>query len=470
MLFNSFFYMFAFLPLSVLGFFVLNKLHLTLFSRIWLVAASLFFYSWWNINYLPLLIGSILFNYSVLTLLSKESYSNTIVTRKRLMIFGIAVNVAFLGYFKYTNFFISTFNQVTNANIGLLSLIFPLGISFFTITQITFLVDCYEGLVKKTNLLNYSLFVTFFPHLIMGPILHHKDMMPQFDSLRAKVFNKQNLVRGLLLFTIGLIKKVGIADMFSSWADYGFDTASTLTLAGAWKTSLSYSLQLYFDFSGYTDMALGSSLMLNINLPINFNSPYKARNFIEFWQKWHISLTNFITTYLYSPILKYSKKITFRRAMLSTYIAMLIAGLWHGASLLYISFYLLTATGLVVNHTWRKRKRKMNGILATILTFNFVNIFLVLFRAKSYEAALKVLRGMAGLTGLGLESFRSDILQYGAIFIFLMVCFFSKNSMELSDIKTPSLKIVLISLCLLITSVIIMIEKNMASEFLYFNF
>ncbi len=311
--------MFAFLPVSVLGYFILNRLRLTLLSRVWLVVTSLLFYSCWNINYLPLLMGSILFNYLVLSLLSNKSYTNTIVTRKRLLIIGIAANVSLLGYYKYTNFFISSFNQLANSDIALLSLILPLGISFFTITQITFLVDCYEGLVKRTSLLNYFLFVTFFPHLIMGPILHHKDMMPQFDSLRAKIFSKQNLVSGLFLFSIGLIKKVGIADMFAIWANDGFDTARTLQLVEAWKTSLSYSLQLYFDFSGYSDMALGSSLMFNIKLPVNFNSPYKASNFIEFWQKWHISLTNFITTYLYSPILKYSANITFKRAMLSTY-------------------------------------------------------------------------------------------------------------------------------------------------------
>ncbi|WP_420265540.1 MBOAT family O-acyltransferase [Candidatus Magnetominusculus dajiuhuensis] len=352
-------------------------------------------------------------------------------------------------------------------DIALLSLILPLGISFFTLTQITFLVDCYEGSVK-TSFVNYFLFVTFFPHLIMGPIIHHKDMMPQFDSLRAKIFNKQNLVKGLLLFSIGLLKKVGIADMFSSWANYGFDTTTILTLTLAWKTSLSYSLQLYFDFSGYTDMALGTSLMFNIHMPLNFDSPYKALNIQDFWRRWHMTLSRFLRDYVYIPL--GGNRICRLRTDINVFAVFIIGGLWHGAGWGFLVWGALHGLAYATYSHLKKFTIKMPAVVAWCIMFNFINITWIFFRAKSFESALKVLRGMSGFAGLGLEFLRADILQYGAIIIFLFVCFFGKNSMELSNIKTPSFKTVLISICLLITSVIIMIEKNMASEFLYFNF
>jgi len=292
-----------------------------------------------------------------------------------------------LGWFKYLNFFLDSVNGLIGCNMPLLKIILPLGISFFTITQIAFLVDAYEGLVEERNLLNYALFVTFFPHLLAGPILHHSDMMPQFEQMKNKVINWKNIYFGLVLFLLGLFKKVVIADTFSVWASAGFDTAQPLTLIPAWLSSLSYTFQLYFDFSGYSDMAVGIGWMFNINLPINFNSPYKATGIIDFWKRWHITLTNFITTYLYTPILRSFSSITFSHMLMAIFLSMLISGIWHGAGWTYIIWGGMHGLALVVNHLWKRNKLYMPSFFGWVITFSFVNITFVFFRSKTVSGA-----------------------------------------------------------------------------------
>ncbi len=403
MLFNSYEFLFFFLPITLVGYFFLNRQRLTVASNSWLLFASLFFYGWWNIVYLPLILGSILFNYTIGSLIADtDALKKQVVSKKGIFVFGIVVNVLFLGYFKYMDFFIGNVNALVRTNLPLLHIVLPLGISFFTITQIAFLVDAYEGLVEERKLLNYALFVTFFPHLLAGPILHHKEMMPQFDRTRNKVLNYKNLSLGFFLFFVGLFKKIILADQFSVWAKAGFDTATTLNLLEAWVASLAYTFQLYFDFSGYSDMAIGVGLMFNIRLPINFNSPYKAVNIIDFWKRWHITLSNFITTYLYTPIVRSFRRITFAKSMVAIFIAMFISGLWHGAGWTFIIWGSLHGAALVVNHNWKKLKIRMPTVLAWFITFNFVNMAFVFFRAKNWHDAMKVFRGMFGLSGVTL--------------------------------------------------------------------
>ena len=283
---------------------------------------------------------------------SKKHY----LSKKSLLQFGLLFNIGLLVYFKYMDFFITNTNSLFNTNIELLHLALPLAISFFTLQQIAFLIDSHEGLVKEKNLLNYIIFVTFFPQLIAGPIVHHKEMMPQFANIRNKVKNYKNVAIGLFIFNIGLFKKVVIADTFSVWATAGFDTALTLNLIEAWATSLSYTFQLYFDFSGYTDMAIGAALLFNIKLPINFNSPYKATGMIDFWQRWHITLSSFITTYIYTPLLRSFDNLTFHKAMFATVITFLIAGLWHGASWMFVIFGGLHGLGLITQSLLEKKE------------------------------------------------------------------------------------------------------------------
>lgn len=489
MLFNSFEFIFLFLPISILVYFFLLKKRLTIAAKSWLLFASLFFYSWWNIKYLPLIMGSILFNYTIGGLLAEyDATAKRTVSKKAIFITGILANIALLCWFKYMDFFVSTSNDLLGTQLPLLKIILPLGISFFTITQIAFLVDAYEGLVEERNLLNYSLFVTFFPHLLAGPILHHKEMMPQFERMRNKVVNWKNLYLGLMLFFIGLFKKVIIADTFSAWATAGFETTHPLTLFPAWLASLSYTFQLYFDFSGYSDMAVGIGWMFNISLPVNFNSPYKATGMIDFWKRWHITLTNFITTYLYTPILRSFGRITFANSLVAVFLAMLISGFWHGAGWTFIIWGAMHGAGLVVNHIWKKKKLWMPTVLAWLITFNFINISFVFFRSKTVDGAFRILEGMLGMNGVMLHNSLAKISvlhEFGFTFgkwlegikgndktwimcvIALLVVVLCKNSMQLLERVRPNWGWFFF---LLFISFWALLDMNKVSEFLYFQF
>jgi D-alanyl-lipoteichoic acid acyltransferase DltB (MBOAT superfamily) len=478
-----------FLPATLVIYFLLLRWRLTVAARSWLLFASLFFYSWWDVRYLPLILCSILFNYTIGGLLADyDTLRRRPVAKGTIFRVGIVANLLLLGWFKYLDFFIGTANGVLGTDFPLLKIILPLGISFFTITQIAFLVDAYEGLVEERNLLNYALFVTFFPHLLAGPILHHKEMMPQFDRLRNKVINWNNLYLGLGLFSLGLFKKVVIADTFAVWAKGGFEATQPLHLFAAWFTSLSYTFQLYFDFSGYSDMAVGIGWMFNIRLPINFNSPYKATGMIDFWKRWHITLTTFITTYLYTPILRAFGRITFARSLVAIFLAMLISGFWHGAGWTFIVWGGMHGAGLVVNHVWKKRKLSMPRWLAWLITFNFINLSFVFFRAKDLGGAIRILEGMAGLNGIMLSKslaryhFLSDLgITFGRwldvingksktwhwLLAALVVALAGKNTMEIVAKMRPSWRWFAVVVA---ASFWAIVDLGKVSEFLYFQF
>ncbi|MEN8220292.1 MAG: MBOAT family O-acyltransferase [Pseudomonadota bacterium] len=476
MLFNSHVFIFAFLPIVLIGYFLLNHARLILAGKVWLVCASLFFYSWWNIVYLPILVSSILFNYIIANkILEYDKQHKNIIAKKLIFIVGIVFNIGLLAYFKYMDFFIDNVNFVFGTKFDLLNLALPLAISFFTLQQIAFLVDVYEGLIKERRFIDYALFVSFFPKLIAGPIVYHKEMMPQFKSLHNKLFNPKNFSIGLFVFSIGLFKKVVIADSFAVWASRGFDIAQTLNFLAAWATSLSYTFQLYFDFSGYTDMAIGIALMFNIKIPINFNSPYKATNIINFWQRWHITLSRFITSYIYTPIIKSMPRITFTNSMIATFLAMFIAGLWHGAAWTFVLFGAMHGIALIINHYWRRLKFKMSKFLAWFVTFNFVNISFVVFRATEWEDVIKVLKGMFGFSGIEFEQPFFAIIEFPResldIVVMILCCgaiaFIAKNTIELMQAFKPNLLYLVAQPVLLVISVLYL---STFSEFLYFNF
>ena len=374
-----------------------------------LVFASLFFYSWWNVAYLPIILSSLLFNYVIGNSLN-ENFKKIQVHKKSLLTFGIVANVALLGYFKYTDFLIENTNLAFDTSIPLIHLALPLAISFFTFQQIAYLVDSYRGETAEYDFLNYALFVTFFPQLIAGPIVHHSEMMPQFASRWNLVKNYKNIAMGLFIFSIGLFKKVVIADSFAVWATAGFDAAPTLNLLEAWATSLSYTFQLYFDFSGYTDMAIGAALLFNIKLPINFNSPYKALDIQDFWRRWHITLSRFLRDYIYIP-LGGNRKGSLRTYtnLLSTFI---IGGIWHGAGWTFVFWGFLHGMALVIHRFWKSIGLTMPKILAWFITFNFINIAWVFFRAKEWDDALKVLGGMFSLDNIVLPEILSNRLSF----------------------------------------------------------
>jgi len=394
MLFSNYEFIFIFLPVSFFIYFFLLQKRLIIGAKGFLVFSSLFFYSWWNITYLPIILSSMLFNYIIGNSLN-NNLSNIRVNKKILLSFGIIINILLLGYFKYSDFFIENFNFAFDTSVPLLHLILPLAISFFTFQQIAYLVDSYRGETSEYDFLNYALFITFFPQLIAGPIVHHSEMMPQFASKWNLVKNYKNISMGLFIFSIGLFKKIVIADSFAIWANSGFDVATKLNLFEAWATSLSYTIQLYFDFSGYTDMAIGAALLFNIKLPINFNSPYKATDIQDFWRRWHITLSRFLRDYIYIPLggNRGGEFKTYSNLM-ATFI---LGGIWHGAGWTFIFWGFLHGFALVIYRAWSQFGFKLWSWVAWFITFNFINITWVFFRAKEWDDAIKVLNGMFSL-------------------------------------------------------------------------
>jgi len=488
MLFNSYEFIFVFLPITFFIYFYLNHKRLTEASKGFLVLSSLFFYSWWNITYLPIILVSMLFNYTIGNSLTKARRRNKHnFPRKSILIFSIIVNLLLLGYFKYMDFFIENINLVVDIKFDLLHLALPLAISFFTFQQIAYLVDSYRLETKEYDFLSYAIFVTFFPQLIAGPIVHHKEMMPQFENIRSKVINYANISMGIFIFSIGLFKKVTIADTFSIWATAGFDNATTLNLVEAWTTSLSYTFQLYFDFSGYTDMAIGLALLFNIKLPINFNSPYKATSIQVFWRRWHITLSRFLKDYIYIP-LGGNRKGNFRtyNNLMTTFI---VGGIWHGAGWTFVFWGFLHGLALVFHSAWSSLGFKLWTWLAWLITFNFINIAWIFFRAKEWDDAIKVLDSMFSLGNIVLHpmfqnklSFLSTYgIEFGGMFAniqankwaivwlfigFVLILFF-KNSMEKINNFKPNYKTVLFTGVSFSYGVLLL---NEASDFLYFNF
>ncbi len=436
---------------------------------------------------------SMVFNFMIGTSLAKNNRHQKIF-KKQLLTIGILGNIGLLGYFKYSDFFISNVNFVLDMDITLLHLALPLAISFFTFQQIAYLVDSYRKETKEYSLLNYALFVTFFPQLIAGPIVHHKEIMPQFSNVRNKVKNYKNITLGIFIFSIGLFKKVVIADTFAIWATQGFDESKILTFFEAWATSLSYTFQLYFDFSGYTDMAIGAALLFNIKLPVNFNSPYKSVSLIQVWERWHITLSKFVNMYILKSIVRSYEKYTFTKGMLAIFISMIIIGFWHGPSWMFIFFGAIHGTGIIINHIWKKKiKINLHYTIGWFLTFNTINISLIFFRAKEWESAIKVLSGMLGfngisvstefakvinwlnpmseyiwLTGIEMNTFIS-IHTFEMILIAFIIILFLKNSNTYLEKFEYSLKNAIFIVFSIVT--FHFIQRNYSeSIFLYFNF
>jgi len=327
-----------------------------------------------------------------------ENFKRIRVHKKSVLAIGVITNLALLGYFKYSDFLIENFDLLFGASVPLMHLALPLAISFFTFQQIAYLVDSYRGETGEYDFLNYALFVTFFPQLIAGPIVHHAEMMPQFASRWNAIKNYRHIATGLFIFSLGLFKKVVIADTFAKWANAGFDTAAVLNFFEAWATSLSYTFQLYFDFSGYTDMAIGAALLFNIKLPFNFNSPYKALDIQDFWRRWHMTLSRFLRDYIYIPLGGNRKGSV--RTYANLLITFVLGGIWHGAGWTFVLWGLLHGIALVLHRFWKIAGFSMPRILAWLITFLFINFTWVFFRATEWSDAVKVLKGMLGLSGV----------------------------------------------------------------------
>ncbi|MDJ0947531.1 MAG: MBOAT family O-acyltransferase [Alphaproteobacteria bacterium] len=424
MLFSSPEFITWFLPAAVIGFFLLSRSQVRQLAIAWLILASLFFYGWWRPDYVPLLLLSIVVNYGLGVRLAE--------TKSRpLLILGIAANLLLLGYFKYTSFAVENVNVVFGTGFSVPQYLLPLGISFWTFQQIAFLVDAFGGVTREKRFLSYCLFVSFFPQLIAGPIVHHKEMLPQFDQPDAFKPKLDRITMGLTVFAIGLFKKVVIADNIGVYADRAFGAAAdgkVLTIAEAWSGALMFTFQLYYDFSGYADMAIGLGLLFGVSLPINFDSPLKAASIIEFWQRFHMTLTRFLTAYVYNPVVL---NLTRRRVAagkgilrpnapeiqpflalvaVPTLFTMFLSGIWHGAGWQFITFGLLHGTYLVINHAWRFLRHvvgyktstmpSLTRPLGILVTFTGVVVANVFFRSESAGQAWSMLQSMAGLNGV----------------------------------------------------------------------
>ncbi len=512
MLFNSHLFIFLFLPFTLIIFHLLNKCKLVKFKLEFLIFISLFFYSWWNPKYLFLLLASILCNYVIGKLINTGK-------SKFKLILGISFNLLIIGYYKYTNFFLENINIIFERNSILETIILPLGISYFTFQQITYLVDCFLGKVKQQNLKRYFLYVSFFPQIISGPIVRHDFMMPQIVNNLNKSFNINFLNIGLTTFIIGLFKKVVIADNLALYANPVFNLSENgfiLNFFDAWAGALAYTFQIYFDFSGYMDMALGIGLMFGIVLPINFFSPFKAKNISEFWMCWHITLGNLARNYLYFPLsIFFSRKAiennygSYKNFFLSlsvpTLISFSLIGFWHGAAWNFIVFGLINGFYIIIYNLWVSVKKKynvkvkmsfLNNILSQIITFSCIVVALIFFRSKNIESALHYVKSIFGFGNFNLE----NIFQIGVFasepytgIMSLLFCFFvvfllpntqesvfqfAKNDFNKQNMIRkrksvinfrwqPNVLWITISLILFVSSIL---SLNKESEFIYLQF
>src|SRR2546425_6890307 len=398
MLFNSAQFIFVFLPIVLSVFFLLGRLREQMLAVMWLVIASLVFYSSDDpYRLLPLILSSIAFNFFIGRMLLRGQ-------NRVLLAIGVGGDLLPLGYFKYAGFLVETLNAVTGIALQHPNIDLPIGISFFTFTQIAFLVDAYRGEAREYEPFHYTLFVSFFPHLIAGPIYHHKEIMPQFQLQETFRFHISNFAFGLTWFALGLAKKMLFADVVAQYATPIFNAAAAgqaVGLVDSWIGVCGFALQLYYDFSGYTDMAIGLALMIGVRLPLNFDSPYKALSLIDFWRRWHMTLSRFLRDYLYIPLGGNRKGP--RRRYVNLMVTMLLGGLWHGAAWNFVVWGALHGFGLAVNHAWRnvamRRRLTIPTPAAWALTFVFVVLAWVPFRAENLSTTLTLWRSMAGMNG-----------------------------------------------------------------------
>ena len=494
MLFNSYIFILAFLPLCLAVFYLLEN-RAPMAAKIWLIAMSLWFYGYFNPSYLVIMLFSVGFNYCIYSFLKKEA----VFSKKGILIFGIIANLGLLFYFKYFDFFITNCNAVFGLSLPLKNILLPLGISFFTFQQIGFLADAYRGETGSCNFVDYALFVTFFPQLIAGPIVNYDEMLPQFESIGKRGFDFDRFLRGIYIFILGMAKKVLIADTFGLAVDYAYaHLASGINSTESLLTVLFYTLQLYFDFSGYCDMAIGLGLLLGINIPVNFNSPYKAVNIVDFLKRWHITLSRFFTKNIYIPLGGNRKGSA--RMYFNLFLVFFLSGLWHGAGWNFILWGCMHGVLYVITRAFMRMQKnsdeRMAGkgiikVVSVIFTFVFVNIAWVFFRAPSVNDALTLFAGIAqnnwmlpghdfaGVFNLGelwyvlkvlrLTSWEVShyILMIAFTLFALLITFFAPNVHELAD-RTKYSTFIAVMLSLLFVWCVVSLSG--VSTFLYFNF
>jgi D-alanyl-lipoteichoic acid acyltransferase DltB (MBOAT superfamily) len=465
LLFNSYIFIFAFLPIALSGFLLATRIG-QVAAGVWLVVVSLFFYGWWDPRFVPLLLISIGANYGLSELMLAVPGRPQL--QSALLAAAIGGNLLALVYYKYLFSILAFLSMHHVVAIPFDNVVLPLGISFFTFTQIGYLVDVKQGVAQDRGLLNYLMFVTFFPHLIAGPILQNREIMPQFADPATYRLSARNITIGLSIFIIGLFKKTVFADPLAVGVAQGFSHAGDVTFLSGWHTALTYSLQLYFDFSGYSDMAIGLARMFNVSFPLNFDSPFKSPSIIEFWQRWHMTLTRFLNLYLYNWIALAVVRSRTERGLgitrkaqatldgflsmiiVPTFITMALIGIWHGAGLQFVVFGLLHGVYLSINHAWRifwpvaSRRRSgallsvLEHVASVLLTYTAVLVGMVFFRSSSVETAMQLLAGMCGRHGVG-SSFSSGSRELLWITLLYAVVWGMPNTQQLLARYEPAL-------------------------------
>lgn len=466
MLFNSYEFIFLFLPVAIGGYFFFGRQGCRA-AGIWLVCASCFFYGWWDVRYLPLLLGSIAFNYLVSGVLLRARDSGRMRLARGAFLSGIIANLGLLGYYKYLDFFLKNLGAVLGTHFHLMALVLPLGISFFTITQVLYLYDCYVGVARDHDIVRYALFVSFFPHLMAGPILYHRQMMHQFADERLCHVRWDDMARGMTTFILGLAKKVLIADSFVGFVNPAFAHPGDLSFLESWLVMLCYLCQIYFDFSGYSDMAVGLARMMGITIPQNFNAPYRAASLITFWQRWHMSLTNALTACVYMPLVRRFRHPGFFATTFAASFTLFLVGVWHGAGWHYVIFAAMNAVGIVLNHAWRQARLPMPRPLGHVLTLLFVIFAMVFFRAGSAGDAVLITSIMVGMHGIALPAALPESLPAVVLAIALILIAWSPTSTQLVRRMTPSWRWFAAAAILFLAAVS---QLGSATDFLYFQF
>ena len=476
MVFSSFPFLIAFLPVTLIGYYSLSKVKNANIQKVFLLLASLVFYSVNNPKYLILLLSSVVINYAISFLMQRQH--NRPKLKKILLCAGILFNIALLGYYKYLNFFIQNIGMLMGIDFAVKQIALPLGISFFTFQQLSFLISIYRKEERLESFCSYCLFVSFFPQLVAGPIVLYNELVPQFQDEHLRKFDGNNFASAIYIFTIGLFKKAVIADTFAIFVNNGFGGQDMGCIAG-WCVALSYTLQIYFDFSGYSDMAVGLARMFNFNIPFNFLSPYRAESIRDFWKKWHITLGRALSTYIYIPLGGNRKGLV--RTCLNLFLTFWVSGLWHGAAWTFVLWGALNGLLIVVERIFEKVLAKIPKAIRIAVTFLEVNLLWVLFRAESFEQAAAQYKNMFSFGSLGLKNLsvlaENGVLNYpnimdyayvlGAIATALGVVFLCKNSRDkLKEFKPTGMTaaIVVVMVCL----VIVCLSRQ--GVFIYFNF
>jgi alginate O-acetyltransferase complex protein AlgI len=438
LLFNSYPFVLGFLPVLFIAYALVSESRWSALTPWVFIGASLFFYAYWNWIFLPLFLSSVAFNYLWGLLLNDRASDadvRAVARRKTILGIGIAANVGLLFYFKYRDFFVGSLDAVFGAHWMLLHMALPLAISFFTFEQITYLVSCYRREEGTHDFLSYAMFITFFPHLIAGPIVRYREIYPQFNRNSAFRLSAANITPGLMIFAIGLFKKVILADTFRNYVEPIYDGRfhAATSFPDAWGASMSFGLQVYFDFSGYSDMAIGLARMFNVRFPENFNSPFQSTSIIDFWRRWHMTLSYFLRDYVYIPL--GGNRCAEWRRNLNLFLTMLIGGLWHGAAWTFVVWGALHGGALSFNHAWRKRGISLPALPCWAITFITVTLGWAFFRANTFGKAWDLVRGMVGLNGFAfnaqLESIGSH--QYMRILIGLVIILLCPNRQTIME-------------------------------------